>query len=55
MASMANPFAKSHSLKSSTAAHFCSMCGPIYCSMKFTDDIRAMAAERPLELPVAMK
>jgi hypothetical protein len=28
------------------------MCGPKYCSMKITEDIRAMAAERPLELPV---
>ena len=28
------------------------MCGPKYCSMKITEDIRAMAAEKPLELPV---
>jgi len=34
------------------SAHFCSMCGPKYCSMKITEDIRAMAAENPLELPV---
>jgi phosphomethylpyrimidine synthase len=34
------------------SAHFCSMCGPKYCSMKITEDIRAMAAEKPLELPV---
>ncbi len=33
------------------SAHFCSMCGPKYCSMKITEDIRAMAAERPLEVP----
>jgi phosphomethylpyrimidine synthase len=25
------------------SAHFCSMCGPKYCSMKITQDIRAMA------------
>jgi phosphomethylpyrimidine synthase len=25
------------------SAHFCSMCGPKYCSMKITDDIRKMA------------
>jgi phosphomethylpyrimidine synthase len=31
------------------SAHFCSMCGPKYCSMKITEDIRAMAAEKPLE------
>src|SRR3954469_1331719 len=35
------------------SAHFCSMCGPKYCSMKITEEIRAMAAEKPLELPVA--
>jgi phosphomethylpyrimidine synthase len=34
------------------SAHFCSMCGPKYCSMKITEDIRAMAAEGGLELPV---
>ncbi len=27
------------------SAHFCSMCGPKYCSMKITEDIRKMAAE----------
>lgn len=26
------------------SAHFCSMCGPKYCSMRITDDIRKMAA-----------
>ena len=26
------------------SAHFCSMCGPKYCSMKITEDIRKMAA-----------
>ena len=30
------------------SAHFCSMCGPKYCSMKITDDIRKMAQEEPL-------
>ncbi|HEX3869135.1 MAG TPA: phosphomethylpyrimidine synthase ThiC [Pirellulales bacterium] len=30
------------------SAHFCSMCGPKYCSMKITEEIRAMAAEQPL-------
>ena len=28
------------------SAHFCSMCGPKYCSMKITQEIRAMAAEQ---------
>jgi len=32
------------------SAHFCSMCGPKYCSMKITEDIRAMAAEKPLDV-----
>ena len=27
-------------------AHFCSMCGPKFCSMKISDDIRRFAAER---------
>ena len=27
-------------------AKFCSMCGPKFCSMKITDDIRKMAAEQ---------
>jgi phosphomethylpyrimidine synthase len=34
------------------SAHFCSMCGPKYCSMKITEEIRAMAKEKQLvELP----
>ncbi len=27
------------------SAHFCSMCGPKYCSMKITEDIRKLSAE----------
>jgi phosphomethylpyrimidine synthase len=30
-------------------AHFCSMCGPKFCSMKITEDIRRFAAEQGLE------
>jgi len=30
------------------SAHFCSMCGPKYCSMKITEDIREMAASGAL-------
>ena len=30
------------------SAHFCSMCGPKYCSMKITQDIRKMADEGEL-------
>ena len=29
------------------SAHFCSMCGPKYCSMKITEEIREMAGELP--------
>ncbi|RMG07804.1 MAG: phosphomethylpyrimidine synthase ThiC [Planctomycetota bacterium] len=29
-------------------AHFCSMCGPAFCSMKITEDVRALAKERGL-------
>ena len=32
------------------SAHFCSMCGPKYCSMKITQDIRKMAQEDLVEL-----
>ena len=37
------------------SAHFCSMCGPKYCSMKITQDIREMAKLDKLspEEPVA--
>ncbi len=28
------------------SAHFCSMCGPHFCSMKITDDVRRYAAEQ---------
>jgi phosphomethylpyrimidine synthase len=30
------------------SAHFCSMCGPKYCSMKITEDIRKMAEQGDL-------
>jgi phosphomethylpyrimidine synthase len=30
------------------SAHFCSMCGPKYCSMKITEEIRQLAAKEPL-------
>jgi len=31
------------------SAHFCSMCGPQFCSMKITEDVRAYAAAQGLE------
>ena len=30
------------------SAHFCSMCGPKFCSMKITEEIRQMEADQPL-------
>jgi len=32
------------------SAHFCSMCGPKFCSMKITEDIRRMEAEQVVPL-----
>jgi phosphomethylpyrimidine synthase len=31
------------------SAHFCSMCGPHFCSMKMTEDVRRYAAEKGIE------
>jgi phosphomethylpyrimidine synthase len=28
------------------SSHFCSMCGPKYCSMRITEDIRKLTAEQ---------
>ena len=36
-------------------AHFCSMCGPKFCSMRITEDIRAYAAEQGLSEEAAME
>ena len=35
-------------------AHFCSMCGPKFCSMKITQDVRDFAAERGIEVSTAL-
>lgn len=32
-------------------AHFCSMCGPNFCSMKITDDVRKYAEEHGVDAP----
>jgi phosphomethylpyrimidine synthase len=34
--------------ESAKTAHFCSMCGPQFCSMKITDDVRRYAEEQGL-------
>ncbi|MGC1481837.1 MAG: phosphomethylpyrimidine synthase ThiC [Chthoniobacterales bacterium] len=36
-------------------AHFCSMCGPHFCSMKITEDVRKYAAEQGLAETEALK
>ena len=36
------------------SAHFCSMCGPKFCSMKITQDVRDYAAEHGVEETVAL-
>jgi phosphomethylpyrimidine synthase len=36
-------------------AHFCSMCGPHFCSMKITQDVREYAAEKQLAEDAALK
>ncbi len=36
-------------------AHFCSMCGPKFCSMKITQDIREYAAEHGLDTAEAIE
>ena len=36
-------------------AHFCSMCGPHFCSMKITEDVRKYAAEQGLAEETALR
>ena len=36
-------------------AHFCSMCGPHFCSMKITEDVRKYAAEQGIAAEEALK
>jgi len=36
-------------------AHFCSMCGPHFCSMKITEDVRKFAAEQGIAEEAAIK
>ncbi|RDS80117.1 phosphomethylpyrimidine synthase ThiC [Dyella monticola] len=37
------------------SAHFCSMCGPKFCSMKITQDVRDYAAEHGVDEGAALK
>jgi phosphomethylpyrimidine synthase len=36
-------------------AHFCSMCGPHFCSMKITEDVREYAKEKALDDRTALE
>ena len=36
-------------------AHFCSMCGPHFCSMKITQDVRDYAAEHGVDEAAALE
>jgi phosphomethylpyrimidine synthase len=36
-------------------AHFCSMCGPHFCSMKITEDVRRYAAEKGIDGAAAIE
>jgi phosphomethylpyrimidine synthase len=36
-------------------AHFCSMCGPHFCSMRITEDVRKFAAEQKLSEKEALR
>ena len=36
-------------------AHFCSMCGPHFCSMKITEDVRKYAAQQGMDEAEALK
>jgi len=35
-------------------AHFCSMCGPHFCSMKITQDVREYAAQKQIDAEAAL-
>jgi phosphomethylpyrimidine synthase len=40
---------------SAKVAHFCSMCGPHFCSMKITQDVRDFAAQQGIDEAEALK
>jgi phosphomethylpyrimidine synthase len=40
--------------ESAKTAHFCSMCGPQFCSMKITEDVRRYAEEQGLDNETAL-
>ena len=40
--------------ESMKTAHFCSMCGPNFCSMKITDDVREFALKHGIDEETAL-
>ena len=42
-------------MEGAKSAHFCSMCGPHFCSMKITEDVRKFAAEQGIAEEEALK
>jgi phosphomethylpyrimidine synthase len=42
-------------MEGAKTAHFCSMCGPHFCSMKITEDVRKYAAEQGVTTDQALK
>ena len=37
------------------SAHFCSMCGPHFCSMRITEDVRRYAAQKGIDEAAAIE
>jgi uncharacterized protein YllA (UPF0747 family) len=52
---MGSSFVKRSLKRERKTAHFCSMCGPHFCSMKITEDVRKYAAEQNLSEGDALK
>ena len=42
-------------MEGAKSAHFCSMCGPHFCSMRITEDVRKYAAEQKLSEEDALR
>ncbi|HEV3148400.1 MAG TPA: phosphomethylpyrimidine synthase ThiC [Chthoniobacterales bacterium] len=42
-------------MEGAKSAHFCSMCGPHFCSMRITEDVRKYAAEQKLSEDEALR
>ncbi len=42
-------------MEGAKSAHFCSMCGPHFCSMKITEDVRKYAAEHAIDENIAIE